>query len=69
MRMSGYGGLVAMGVRAAVVLLLVCVGSAAHASKRVALVSGVLAPIDFNNQALFTAYKVDDVGTERRLPP
>jgi uncharacterized caspase-like protein len=40
MRMTGYGGLVAMGVRAAVVLLLVCVGSAAHAGKRVALVIG-----------------------------
>ena len=40
MRMSGYGGLVAMGVRAAVVLLLLCVGSAAHAGKRVALVIG-----------------------------
>ena len=40
MRTSGYGGLVAMGLRAAVVLLLVCVGSAAHAGKRVALVIG-----------------------------
>ena len=40
MRMTGYGGLVAMGVRAAVVLLLLCVGSAAHAGKRVALVIG-----------------------------
>jgi phosphate transport system substrate-binding protein len=40
MRMTGYGGLVAMGVRAAVVLLLLCVGSVAHAGKRVALVIG-----------------------------
>jgi phosphate transport system substrate-binding protein len=40
MRMTGYGGLVAMGVRAAAVLLLLCVGSAAHAGKRVALVIG-----------------------------
>jgi phosphate transport system substrate-binding protein len=40
MRMSGYGGLIAMGVRAAAVLLLLCVGSAAHAGKRVALVIG-----------------------------
>jgi phosphate transport system substrate-binding protein len=40
MRMTGYGGLLAMGVRAVVVLLLLCVGSAAHAGKRVALVIG-----------------------------